>query len=72
MASNDSGTKAGRRQFLTGVIAAGAASAIAPSNAAAADAPAPARLPSALPPSGKVAAAESATPQELARVKGIP
>jgi len=78
MAGNDSGnsgtsgTKAGRRQFLTGVIAAGAASAIAPPNATAADAPAPARVPSALPPSGKVAAAESATPQELARVKGIP
>ena len=75
MAGKDSGTsdtKTGRRQFLTGVIAAGAASAMVPPGASAADAPVAARVPSALPPSGKVAAAESATPQELARVKGVP
>ncbi len=73
MVRKKSDEKVGRRQFLTGVIAAGAATAastvsnIAPARAA--DAP---RAPSALPPSAKVAAAETATPRELARVKGIP
>jgi acetolactate synthase I/II/III large subunit len=72
MVHKKSSTKVDRRQFLTGVIAAGAATAastMAPANAA--DAPAP-RAPSALPPSAKVAAAETGTPRELARVKGIP
>jgi thiamine pyrophosphate-dependent acetolactate synthase large subunit-like protein len=71
-----SNTKVDRRQFLTGVIAASAATAantIAPVSAA--DAPAP-RAPSALPPSAKGAAAETGTPRDLAResarVKGIP
>jgi thiamine pyrophosphate-dependent acetolactate synthase large subunit-like protein len=66
--------KVDRRQFLTGVIAASAATAastIAPATAADAPAAQP-RAPSALPPSAKVAAAETGTPRELARVKGIP
>ncbi|HTF14878.1 MAG TPA: thiamine pyrophosphate-binding protein, partial [Burkholderiales bacterium] len=75
MARKDTGPKAGRRKFLTGVVAAGAATAAstitAPPAARAAEAPAP-RAPSALPPSGKAAEAETGTPRELARVKGIP
>ncbi|HTD91964.1 MAG TPA: thiamine pyrophosphate-binding protein, partial [Burkholderiales bacterium] len=72
-----SNAKVDRRQFLTGVVAASAATAAATiSPARAADAPTPqtqpAHAPSALPPSAKVAAAETATPRELARVKGIP
>ena len=69
----DAGTKVGRRQFLTGVIAAGAATAMTPASAAdAAAKAAPPHVPSALPPSARVAAAETGTPRELARVKGIP
>src|SRR4029077_18496612 len=67
--------KVDRRQFLTGVIAAGAATAataIAPASAADAATAQTPRVPSALPPSAKVAAAETGTPRELARVKGIP
>ncbi len=73
-APNEPKAKIDRRQFLTGVIAAGAATAantIAPASAADAPAAAP-RVPSAVPPSAKVAAAETGTPRELARVKGIP
>ena len=77
-AKNVTNEKTGRRQFLTGVLAAGAATAantIAPASAADAPAPAP-RAPSALPPSAKGAAAETGTPsdpaREAARVKGIP
>jgi thiamine pyrophosphate-dependent acetolactate synthase large subunit-like protein len=72
MARKTSEPKPGRRQFLGGVIAAGAAGAasvVSPQKADAADAP---RAPSALPPSAHVAAAETQTPQELARVKGKP
>jgi thiamine pyrophosphate-dependent acetolactate synthase large subunit-like protein len=74
MARKDSGPKPGRRQFLGGVIAAGAAGAasvVSTQKAAAADAP---RTPSALPPSARVAAAETGSPQqqELARTKGKP
>src|SRR6266498_1204029 len=75
MARKDSSPKVDRRQFLTGVIAASAATAMAPPIANAADTAAktqPPRAPSALPPSAKVAAAETGTPRELARVKGIP
>ncbi len=74
-----SGPNADRRKFLTGVVAAsaaGAAGAIAAPAARAADgvlaqgsAPRP---PSALPPSGHVAAAETGTPREIARVAGVP
>jgi acetolactate synthase-1/2/3 large subunit len=70
MARKHSGPKVDRRQFLAGAIAAGAATTIPAPKASAAEA-AP-RAPSALPPSAKVAAAETATPRELARVKGIP
>ena len=67
--------QANRRQFLKAAIATGAATAMTPQLAGAADAagqkPVP-RAPSALPPSGRVVAAESAPPRELARVKGIP
>jgi thiamine pyrophosphate-dependent acetolactate synthase large subunit-like protein len=70
MARKDSNPKPGRRQFLGGVIAAGAASVVAPQSARAADAPA--RAPSALPPTGKVVAAETAVPPELGRIHGKP
>jgi acetolactate synthase I/II/III large subunit len=73
MTKKDAGPKVNRRQFLSGVIATGAASVVAPPIAGAVEAPsAPPRLPSALPPSAKVAAAETEAPQEIARVKGIP
>ena len=78
MERKHSRAKVDRRQFLTGVIAAGAATAastIAPATAADAQT-APPRAPTALPPSAKTAAAETGTPRELAResarVKGIP
>ena len=73
MARKDSAPKVGRRQFLAGAIAAGAATAMTPAGAAE---PAPAkpapRAPGALPPNAKTAAAETGTPRELARVKGLP
>src|SRR5712672_3268445 len=71
MSRKDPGPKADRRRFLTGVVAAGAATAMAPVRSADVVAQAP-RAPSALPPSGKAAEAETGTPRELARVKGIP
>src|SRR5260221_2102273 len=72
--TNKAGPKADRRRFLTGVVAAGAATAMAPVRSAdlVAQAPSTPRAPSALPPSGKAAEAETGTPRELARVKGIP
>jgi acetolactate synthase-1/2/3 large subunit len=70
MSGKDSDPKVGRRKFLTGVVAAGAASAVTPA-ARAADAPAP-RAPSARAPSAKTIEAETQTPRELARVPGIP
>src|SRR5690349_21399341 len=66
MARKDTDPKIGRRKFLTGVAAAGAAgaaSAIAAPAARAEPAPAP-RLPSALRPTMQVAAAETETPRE--------
>src|SRR5882672_3902933 len=71
MARKDPGPKADRRRFLTGVVAAGAATAMAPVRSANVVAQAP-KAPSALPPSGKAAEAETGTPRELARVKGTP
>ncbi len=78
MTRKQTNDKPGRRQFLTGVIAAGATTAatvattVTPSRAADASA----RTPSALPPSAKGAEAEAGTPRyaarEAARVKGIP
>src|SRR5947209_1456237 len=75
MARKDPGPQVDRRKFLTGVAAAGAATAAAtmstPVTRAAEPAPA-ARVPSALPPSMHVAQAETGTPREPARVPGIP
>jgi acetolactate synthase-1/2/3 large subunit len=62
-----------RRKFLTGVVAAGAATAVAPR--AAAQSTAEVEAPKAPPPSFHVAAAETATPGEngeLSRIKGVP
>src|SRR5262245_10200034 len=74
MPREDTGSNVGRRQFLTGLVAAGAATAMTPGAVRGADdvaqnAP---RAPSALPPSAKAAEAETENPRELARVKGIP
>src|SRR5437870_3040052 len=65
----------GRRRFLTGVVAAGAATAMSPAARAAGATTgesSPPRAPSALPPSAQVAKAETATPPEMARVNGVP
>ena len=73
MARKDPGPRAERRKFLTGVVAAGAATAastMTPPAARAAEAAS--RAPSALPPTMQIAAAETQTPRELARVPGIP
>src|SRR5712671_5475913 len=73
MARKEAGPKVDRRKFLTGFVAAGAATALTPPAARGADAPQGApRAPSALPPSGGTIEAESKTPRELARVPGIP
>ncbi|HKC44856.1 MAG TPA: thiamine pyrophosphate-binding protein, partial [Burkholderiales bacterium] len=74
MPREDTGSNVGRRQFLTGLVATGAATALTPAAVRSADeltqnAP---RAPSALPPSAKTAEAETENPRELARVKGIP
>jgi thiamine pyrophosphate-dependent acetolactate synthase large subunit-like protein len=62
--------RSGRRKFLAGAVAAGA---MAPSLAKAQGAQ-PARAPSAVPPTAKASAAESAIPPALAesRIQGIP
>src|SRR2546427_1728645 len=70
MARKDPGPKADRRRFLTGVVAAGAATAMTPVRSADVAAQAP-RVPSALPPSMHVAQAETGTPRELARRPGL-
>src|SRR5712671_6068062 len=73
MARKEAGPKVDRRKFLTGFVAAGAATALTPPAARGADAPQGApRAPSALPPSAKAIEAETRTPRELARVPGIP
>jgi len=74
MARKDPGPKVGRRQFLAGFVAAGAASAMTPPAALAAERSAPPKVPSALPPSAQVAAAETQTPGERAanRIGGVP
>src|SRR5437762_11614372 len=76
MARKDPGPQVDRRKFLTGVAAAGAATAAAtmstPVARAAEPAPAP-RVPSALRPTLQVAAAETATPRETTnRIGGRP
>jgi len=74
MARKDPGPKAGRRKFLAGFVAAGAASAMTPPTALAAERSAPPKVPSALPPSAQVAAAETQTPGERVanRIGGVP
>src|SRR5215470_14012395 len=74
MPREDTGSNVGRRQFLTGLVAAGAATAMTPAAVRDADAVAQnaPRPPSALPPSAKAAEAETENPQELTRVKGVP
>jgi acetolactate synthase-1/2/3 large subunit len=71
------GPDVSRRKFMAGVALTGAATAVAPQDAAhAATAPAaetnpsPARLPSALRPDARMAAAEAGTPKELAKSTG--
>src|SRR5436853_6098910 len=76
MARNDPGPQVDRRKFLSGVAAAGAATAAAamstPVARAAEPAPAP-RVPSALRPTLQVAAAETETPRETTnRIGGRP
>ncbi|HEX9192959.1 MAG TPA: thiamine pyrophosphate-dependent enzyme [Burkholderiales bacterium] len=76
MARKDPGPQVDRRKFLTGVAAAGAATAAAtmstPVARAAEPAPAP-RVPSALRPTLQVAAAETETPRETTnRIGGRP
>src|SRR3954454_13132668 len=71
--TKDSGPKVDRRNFLTGVAVAGAAGTLVPqaANASIVGA-APARLPSALPPTAQTIAAETGTPQaELNRIGGV-
>jgi thiamine pyrophosphate-dependent acetolactate synthase large subunit-like protein len=76
-ARKDARPEVSRRKFLAGVAVAGAATTVAsPAATAATQAPVPnaavPRRPSALPPTMQVAAAETATPKELSRVKGVP
>ena len=76
MTRKDSTLKNDRRRFLTGVVAAGAATAMTPTLAqepAGAGQSAAPHVPSALPPNAQVAAAETATPGEngeSSRIKG--
>ena len=77
MSRKDARAEVSRRRFLAGVAVAGATTAVTPPVAhgatqTAAPAAVPPRRPSALPPNMHVAAAETSTPKELARVKGIP
>jgi thiamine pyrophosphate-dependent acetolactate synthase large subunit-like protein len=74
MARKDSASKVDRRKFLAGVAVAGAAGAVTP-QARAANSMAPPleqpRAPSALPPTARVAAAETATPKDLGRARTL-
>lgn len=76
MARQDSSSKAGRRRFLTGVVAAGAATAASTMSTPVARAAEPAtapRVPSALRPSMQIAAAETGTPAVTSsRIGGVP
>jgi thiamine pyrophosphate-dependent acetolactate synthase large subunit-like protein len=68
MARKDTGTQAGRRRFLAGAVAAGAATAVTPVRAA----EQVAQASKAPPPSRRALEAETEVPRELARVKGVP
>jgi len=74
MTRKDQGARADRRKFLTGVVAAGAASAASAMTPPAARAAEPApRVPSALRPTMQIAAAETGTPAVSAsRIGGVP
>src|SRR5260370_22676919 len=77
-ARKDPRPEVSRRKSLAGVAVAGAATAViapaanAATTATSPDAAAPARVPSALPPTWQVAAAETGTPKELPRIGGVP
>jgi acetolactate synthase I/II/III large subunit len=72
MKRKDTGPKVDRRNFLTGVAVAGAATAVTPQTGHAVPANgAAARAPSALPPTAHTIAAETATPKELSRIGGV-
>jgi acetolactate synthase-1/2/3 large subunit len=74
MARKGSGLTVDRRKFLTGVAVAGATSVVTPQAATATTAAsaAPARLPSALPPTAQVIAAETGMPQtDVPRIGGV-
>jgi acetolactate synthase-1/2/3 large subunit len=72
MARKISGPKVDRRKFLTGVAVAGAAVAPQVANAVPAAGTAPARVPSALPPTATQIAAETGTPKiETNRIGGV-
>ena len=73
MARKISGPNVDRRKFLTGVAVAGAAVTPQVANATPAAGTAPARMPSALPPTARQIAAETGTPQvETNRIGGVP
>ncbi|MCC6778930.1 MAG: thiamine pyrophosphate-binding protein [Hyphomicrobiales bacterium] len=75
MARKEQRPDVSRRKFLAGVAVAGAATAVTPQGASAATTgvtETPPRRPSALPPTMKVAAAETGTPKELPRIGGVP
>jgi hypothetical protein len=67
MARNHRRAGVSRRKFLSGVAVAGASVAPAAAGAATGGSAAASPTPSALPPTWKVAAAETGTPKELAR-----
>src|SRR5262245_1797527 len=72
MARKISGPKVDRRKFLTGVAIAGAAVTPQVANAVPTAGTAPARMPSALPPTATQIAAETGTPQvETNRIGGV-
>jgi acetolactate synthase I/II/III large subunit len=72
MARKVSGPKVDRRKFLTGVAVAGAAVTPQVANAVPAAGTAPARVPSALPPTATQIATETGTPQvETNRIGGV-
>src|SRR5947199_7568156 len=74
MARKKSVSPSDRRRFLTGALAAGAATAVAPTALGQAEEKIPPRAPSALPPTMQVAAAETQPPGEHVanRIGGVP
>src|SRR4051812_32289418 len=74
MARKKSVPPSDRRRFLTGALAAGAATAVAPAALAQGEEKIPPHAPSALPPTMQVAAAETQPPGEHVanRIGGVP